>query len=137
MKFSIDIKIRFADTDMLGHVNNSSYFTYIEEARIEFLRQVLGLDSVPLIIASAKVNFRAQAYFGQTLEVESWISRVGNSSFDVTSQIREKETGQTVFDAVAVLVHFDYASQASQPLPQVFLEKMQPYIELANEELYR
>lgn len=76
-KHIMRLKVRFSDTDMLGHVNNASYFSYMEEARCVFFEEVLGDERtvVPMILASAKVNYLAQTYYRQTLRVESWVSR--------------------------------------------------------------
>jgi len=47
---------------MLGHVNNAVYMTYLEEARIEFLYQALSLNSMPFIMASARMDYVRQAF---------------------------------------------------------------------------
>ncbi|QQE81021.1 thioesterase family protein [Alicyclobacillus sp. SO9] len=129
MKHITKIPVRFSDTDMLGHVNNSRYFTYMEESRIDFLQTVVANDAgtIPLIIASAQVHFRAQTFYPQTLKIESWVSRWGNSSFDVTSEMYDEETGTLVFEGVAVLVHFDYDEQKPSRVPEAYREKLLPY----------
>lgn len=129
MRHSTKIRIRFGDTDMFGHVNNAKYFTYMEEARTEFLREILFADRFPLILASAKVDFLAQTFFGQTLEVESFISRIGNSSFDVMNVMKVVGMEQPVFRGAAVLVYFNYDAQRPEPIPDEFRDKLVQYIE--------
>ena len=38
--FKVPVKVRFSETDMFGHVNNTVPFTYFEEARMEFLKSI-------------------------------------------------------------------------------------------------
>jgi len=35
--------VRFADTDAMGHVNNAVYLSYLEAARVEYIRRVFGV----------------------------------------------------------------------------------------------
>ena len=39
-RHSIPMEIRFADIDSLGHVNNAAYLTYMEQARLRYVRDV-------------------------------------------------------------------------------------------------
>jgi acyl-CoA thioester hydrolase len=132
MRHLTELRVRFGDTDMLGHVNNASYFTYMEEARCDFV-QAIGMKEVPLILASAKVDFRAQSYFGDTLEIETWVTRIGNSSFDVANLMRNAETGTVVFEGVAVLVYFDYEEQKPKRIPDDLRKILEQYLEPASE----
>lgn len=132
MRHRTKLKIRFGDTDMLGHVNNASYFTYMEEGRTQFLLDVMGMTSFPLILASAKVDFLAQTFFGQTLIIESFISRMGNSSFDITSRMLVDETNEAVFEGVATVVHFNYETQRSERVPDTFRRLVADYIEVST-----
>lgn len=130
MRHITKIKIRFGDTDMLGHVNNAKYFTYMEEARTTFLQELFSMTKIPLILASAKVDFLAQSFFGQTLEVESFVTRIGNSSFDIANRMRVEGTEQLVFQGIAVVVHYNYETQKSEPIPAEFRNKLSQYIEV-------
>lgn len=35
----LKVNVRFSETDALGHINNTSYFIYLEEARMKFLKR--------------------------------------------------------------------------------------------------
>lgn len=129
MRHITKIKVRFSDTDMFGHVNNAKYFTYMEEARTTFLQDVFSTRAFPLILASAKVDFLAQTFFGQTLRVESFVPRIGNSSFDVSNRMFLEDTGQLVFEGAAVLVHYNYETQRSERIPEEIREQLSRYRE--------
>ncbi|QSO49141.1 acyl-CoA thioesterase [Alicyclobacillus mengziensis] len=128
MKHHMTITVRFSDTDMLGHVNNASYFTYMEEARLYFMNAI-EITGAALIIASAKVDWRAQTYFPDTLDVETYITRIGNSSFDVATTLTSQRSSQVVFEGIATLVHFDYETQKSIPLSDSQRKCLEGYLE--------
>ncbi|GMA49460.1 thioesterase [Alicyclobacillus contaminans] len=130
MRHLSEIHVRFGDTDMLGHVNNASYFTYMEEARCDFLR-ALGVEQIPVILASAKGDFRAQTFYPEVLDVETWVTRMGNSSFEIANRMLRKGTDEVVFEGTAVVVHFDFDAQKPTRVPDALRSLLEPYVESA------
>lgn len=117
------LRVRFGETDMAGHVNNAVYLSYLEEARLQFIQDILGLDDVPLILASAQLDFLAQVFFPETIAIESGVSRMGRSSFDMVHRLYRPD-GTLALTAVATLVAFDYAAQKSMPVPEDWRAKL-------------
>ena len=73
-------EVAFRDLDAFGHVNNAVYLTYIENARIGYARDVIGIESLEgllMIVASVKIDFRSRANLGDTLEIGARTTRVG------------------------------------------------------------
>jgi acyl-CoA thioester hydrolase len=86
----ISITVRFGETDALGHVNNASYFVYLEEARISFFESLgYGMDvkGWNFILASTRLDFISQGYFNQTLKVRTFVTRIGTKSFELGHEI--------------------------------------------------
>jgi acyl-CoA thioester hydrolase len=108
-----DIQLRFADTDALGHVNNASFATFAEIARLEFLQR-FGTSVRSLILASLHLDFRRQINLGDTVYVETWVEKVGTSSFTLGQTIFAN--GERAADVKSVGVYFDYSTQKSRPL---------------------
>jgi acyl-CoA thioester hydrolase len=127
MKHTSELRVRFSDTDMLGHVNNASYFTYMEEARCRFVEDI-GLKNVPLILASAKVDFRAQTFYGESVTIETWVTRIGNSSVDIANRMMRKDSEEVVFEGVAVIVYFDYHEQRPARIPDDIRQQLEGYL---------
>lgn len=118
--FSLTVEVTFRDIDLLGHVNNAVYLTYIETARIKFLHQLLGLahpSQLPVILAEATVSYKAPAYFGEQLTVGVGVSRFGGKSFDMLHHIAGGD-GRLVALARTVLVAYDYAAGATVAVPE-------------------
>ncbi|WP_201716990.1 acyl-CoA thioesterase [Rossellomorea arthrocnemi] len=88
--FSIHIKVRFSETDMFGHLNNTVPFTYFEEARIEYLKHIGFMqnwikpehNTIP-VVADLQCDFVKQVFFDETLKIYVKANRVGRSSVDL------------------------------------------------------
>lgn len=131
MTHEITVKVRFSETDALGHVSNISYFIYLEEARIEFLKKMgLGMsnDKWSIIMLSVNCTFLKQAYFDQKLKVASYVTKIGNSSFKLGHRITDAESGQLIAEGDAGAVYFDFQAQKSMQLPERVRQKLEEYM---------
>lgn len=118
MSRTIEMKVRFSETDMLGHVNNASYFVYLEEARTEFLRDMLLNSKKYFVVVSLKCDFIRQAYFDQRLIIHTSVVDVGNTSFILVHEIKDKESGELIAEGQSVVVHYNPGKQKSEPLTE-------------------
>ena len=88
------IDVRFADTDAMGHVNNAVYLTYCEIARIRYWTDVTGEPIAPghegaesLILAEARITYRAPVFHGECVTVETRATRIGRTSFTLEHRL--------------------------------------------------
>lgn len=132
------VNIRFCETDALGHVSNISYFIYLEETRIRLFEE-LGYDSNVkewrFILASAKCDFVNQAYFGQTLKIETNVSKIGNKSFQLVHRVLDAKTGTLIALGEAAVVYFNFEKQQSERLPDDLRERLQRYVLSDSEQV--
>ena len=122
-------EVAFGDLDAFGHVNNAVYLRYIESARIGYMREVLGIQSLEdllVIVARVNVDFRSRATLGETLDVGARVSRIGTKSFDMDHEIRGPD-GRLVATASTTLVTFDYRGDATMPVPDLWRERIETY----------
>lgn len=112
----IEVKVRFAETDLLGHVNNASYFVYLEEARVEFFKTVFPEKKQSFVVASVKCDFLRQAFFDQWLMIQTKVVKIGNKSFDLEHAIIDKNSGELIASGRSVVVHFNFEKQASETI---------------------
>lgn len=114
------VAVRWSDMDALGHVNNSRFFTYLEEARLawfESLPEPWYDDRKSPVVASASCDFKQPITDGGTVLVASRPGPPGNSSLTLHSEITD-EAGETTFAvAEVVLVWIDRESGRACPLP--------------------
>jgi acyl-CoA thioester hydrolase len=74
--------VRWDDLDAMGHVNNATYLTYIQETRF------LWLSTAAMVVARAEVDFLEPIYEGGRLvDVTLWVESIGNSSFNLAYEV--------------------------------------------------
>lgn len=126
-RVSLDIQLRFSDTDALGHVNNATYLSYLELARIEYVRRLFAITDwrqLEFIVARVEIDYRSPAVPGDELLVGTRVSRMGGASFDMDYRITEKKSGRLVAEAKTVQVCFDYKAGKVKRLSPAFREKV-------------
>ena len=103
----------------MGHVNHAVYFTYFEQGRLTFWRELTGTPSphTRVIIARAECDYRAPAHFGDELEVRVRIGDIGRASFTLEYEIVKAADDVRVATGKTVMVSYDYEKGASQSLP--------------------
>lgn len=122
--FHSDIQVRFADTDALGHLNNTAYALYVEQARLEFFRSV-ETTTKTLILAHLAIDFRRQVTFGERVHVETRVGRVGRSSVELLQDVYAE--GMLAAESRSVVVVFDYGANKPAPVPDEVREALKAY----------
>ena len=117
------LEVRFRDIDAFEHVNNASFFTYIEEARIKYILEVLKIAEVerlPLILAAVQIDFRKPILFGQVVEIGTRVDWIGRTSFSMSHRLTATPDDRLVAEAATVLVAYDYAAAGAMPVPDAW-----------------
>ncbi len=112
-------KIRYADTDRQGHVNNALFATFLETGRVEILYdpvQPLAADGAEFVIARLTLDFRGDLRWPGSVTVGTAVQRIGNSSLEL-SQVMYQENW-CVAVAEAVIVQVDCRERTARPLTQ-------------------
>jgi acyl-CoA thioester hydrolase len=127
-KYKTTIETRFADFDMMGHVNNSVYFSYMETGRLKYWRQAIRWDwkKIGVVIGSASIRYILPIYLEDTIHMYVRTSRIGNSSFDLEYVLVKSEHGKEVVcsKGMTSCVAFDYTVKRTAPIPQRERAKM-------------
>ncbi len=115
------LQVRFRDIDAFGHVNNAVFFSYVEQARIRYLLDVLQpdepFDRMPLILARVELDFRSPVEFGEEVTVETRVDRIGRTSFGMSHRMTAGADARLVGDVQTVLVTYDYVAARPMPVP--------------------
>ncbi|HVH15869.1 MAG TPA: thioesterase family protein [Candidatus Angelobacter sp.] len=131
MKYSIDLPVQFRDIDVMGHVNNATYFQYMETGRVELARKlgrVSGGFRGGFIVASARCEFKKPIRDERRVTVSVWVSRIGDSSWDFDYSIRgsgrvEYAIGRTT------QVAYDYKTRSAIQISGKLKRKFAKYAE--------
>lgn len=122
--FFVEVKVRFSETDMYGHLNNTVPFTYFELARIEYL-QSTGMmkdwdsknSETIIVVADLQCDFLRQVYFNEKLKIYVKAASVGSSSIDI-HYLGKNEKNEPVFTGRGALVQIDSKTGKSVPLTE-------------------
>lgn len=114
--------IRWGDMDAMGHVNNTVYFRYLEQARIEWFTSI-GCSPDPQgegpVIINAHCSFIRQLKYPGEIEVLTYVAKPGRSSFETIQEIRRVDTPETLnAEGGAKVVWVNFQAEKSVPLPQ-------------------
>lgn len=111
--------IAWGDMDALGHVNNSRYFDYFQEARIEWLKDIninMTEKTGPVVI-HVSATFLKPVVYPATVTLRSSIHSIGNSSMLMDHHLYQDET--LMSHGTSKIVWVDYAQGKSVPLPDI------------------
>ena len=116
------IPIRWGDMDAMGHVNNTLYFRYMEQARIAWLdgmRSIIRAEGLGTVIASTSCNFRQPFVYPGTVEVKIFVTRTGGSSVTTHYEMRVQGEDTVCADGAAVAVWINMATGKAVRVPEV------------------
>lgn len=110
-------KVRYADTDRQGHVNNATFSSFLETGRVEILynpEYPILAEGISFVIASLQLNFLKEITWPGQVDIGTGILKIGNSSITIFQQLFQNE--QCVANAETIIVQVNHQSGRSTPL---------------------
>lgn len=133
-KHKTSVAVRYHDLDSFGHVNNARYLNYLEEARLQYALDVCNWDGniqdLGLIVANVTIDYKRPIFLGDTLDVYTRTTRLGNKSFDLAYlMIVTPPDGKALVSAEAktTMVTYNYQEQKTVPIFTAWREAMLAY----------
>jgi acyl-CoA thioester hydrolase len=125
--YETTVPLRYDDLDTAGHVNNARYATLIEEARIDFFAEALGVDlrEVGIVVARLEIDFERPLRFGADPTVRVGVGSVGETSLTLDYEVRKG--GEPAASGETVLVSYDFAAGEPKPVPREWREELAAY----------
>lgn len=128
-RFRHFVDVRFRDLDPMGHAHHTLPLIYLEEARAEYWRAVVGresLDEIDYVMAEITLRLHRRIHWPERLEVLLRTARLGGKSFDMEFEIRN-DTGHAVASGRTVQVMYDYDAAASAPIPEDMRKRIEAF----------
>ena len=121
--YEMTLPVRWGDMDAMGHVNNTSYFRFMEIVRIDWMRtlgeQLDGGTVEGMVIINAFCTFHRQFEYPATILARLYVSDPGRTSFESWTTMTKVEEPDAVYaSGGATIVWADYSRQKSVPLPE-------------------
>ncbi len=133
------IEVRYGDLDPQGHVNNAKFLTYMEQARVFYLKQLKlweggSFHDMGVILADVQLTFKKAVQFGDPLRIGVRITHIGNKSMTSEYRIEDARDASLFASGSSVLVAYDYHNQRSIPIPQEWRKAIVQYEGMVGQE---
>ena len=125
--FSHSDEVRFADLDVMGHLNNVAFLVFAESARVGYMRVLMpNRDLVAgdfgVMIAETKIRYRAPGHFGERIETRLRPADLGRTSFRVDFEMRVGD--RVIADGYTVMVLYDRSAARPMSLPKALRQRL-------------
>lgn len=125
-----EFHVRFGDIDVLGHVNNCRYLTYLEDARVAMFRMDPmreGREPLKgLVVARHEIDYNRPLLFRpEPVRVETWVTEMRAASFALAYEIRDDE--HLYVKAKSIIVAYDLESTRARRFTDKELAFLQAY----------
>ena len=121
-------RVRFADLDAMGHMNNIAVLQLLETARVDYMVD-LGLAierELTYALVALQCDFRSQAFYGEVLTCGTRAARLGRSSFVLEHEIW-KADDSTVAVGSGTMVTLGEDTTKSAPMPQAWRDRLEEF----------
>ncbi|NJD59202.1 MAG: acyl-CoA thioesterase [Anaerolineales bacterium] len=126
------IEVRYGDLDPQGHVNNAKFLTYMEQARVFYLKHLKLWEggsflNIGIILADVQITFRKAIEFGDQVRVGVCIARIGTKSMTSEYRIEDARDSSEYASGSSVLVAYDYPNKRSVVIPEDWRKSIQHF----------
>jgi len=125
--FATEIPIYINHINYGNHLDNAALLMLVSEARVRFFRSLgyseLDVEGVGVIVADAAVQYRSEAFHGETLRVEMAADDFNKYGCDFVWRLAVGE--REVARGKHGMMFFDYQARRPAPVPQAFVERLQ------------
>jgi acyl-CoA thioester hydrolase len=134
-RFFFPIRVRFADTDLQGHVFFGNYYTYMDEAYMAYIEmlgfswEILEQMGMAIYYVDSGCQFKAPSFYGEQLNVYAEISALGNSSMTAAMTVVRERNREVVATGFIKGVMVDTSTEKSTPIPDAFRAAVATYQE--------
>lgn len=112
--------VTFADVDMMRHVNNVAYLRWAEQARSEYLAEIIG-ESIfgkrGMILARTTIDYLAPLSYRERVALGCRVGRLGSKSFDFFHDVVSEDRDIVAAKIVTTLVAYDYEADTTIAIP--------------------
>ncbi len=134
-KFFLPLRVRFAETDLQGHVFFGNYLIYFDEALTGYMRAI-GCTYADLLAAGAdtfyihsECDYQSRAFFEDMPNIHARVGQIGNSSITFEFAACKERTDELVATGKIVAVCVNPETKKPTRVPDIFREAVARYEE--------
>lgn len=125
--FSTEIPLFQSHINYAGHLDNVQILSLVSEARIRFVSSLgymeLEVEGLGMIMADAGVQYKSEAFYGETMRIEMTPDDWHAKGFDLVWRMSDRETGREVARGKSGMLFYDYKQGKVQPVPEAFFRR--------------
>ena len=125
--FSTEVPIYFTHINMAKHLDNSALLALLSEARTRFFQSLgyteLDVEGVGIVVADAAIQYKSEAFHGETLVFALTPADFNKYGFDLMWQATDKASGREVARGKTGILFFDYGVRKPALVPPAFLAR--------------
>ena len=127
------IQIRFSDIDILNHINNAKFPSFMEIGRMKYFQDAISnhhnWKETGVIVANYTMDFRIPIYLNDQLFIETEVTAIGTKSITFAYRfIVEGDAGPIVkATGTSVLVCFHYIENRSMEVPSLWRNRINAF----------
>lgn len=127
----LKLQTRFTDYDMLGHLNNNVYMSFMDLGKAEYFTRVMkgtvDWSNPGVVVVNVNCDYLAPVVPGEELELYTTVTKIGERSMTLDQRIINVATGEVKCVARTVMAGFDMASSTSKAIPTEWVEALERY----------
>jgi 4-hydroxybenzoyl-CoA thioesterase len=126
--FSTELPIYINHINYGNHLDNAALLMLISEARVRFFRSLgyseLDVEGVGVIVADAAIQYRSEAFHGETLVAEFAADDFNKYGCDFVWRLSDQSTGREVARGKHGMMFFDYTERKPAVVPEAFIKRV-------------
>ena len=117
LRSTVDVEVRYIETDRMGHVHHANYVAWLELARTGLcMRAGMPYPEIEamgylLIVSAVELRYRLPALYGDVVQVTAWIERLQSRAMRFAYDVRRGEA----LLATGATEHLWVASDSRRP----------------------
>lgn len=122
--YSIELTLRidWSELDYFKHVNNVSFFKYIQAARVNYwdsigLTELHNTTNIGAMLASCKCDFKKPLFYPGSVRIRSYVGEIRNSSFTIHHHLFN-DKDEIVAIAQDIVVVYDFNENKKSRIPE-------------------
>ncbi|MEU2874055.1 thioesterase family protein [Streptomyces olivoreticuli] len=122
-RYTYSCPLRWSDADANGHINNTIFLRYMEEARTRMFREVLATDEEgrrqnAFVVARAAIDYKVPLnYRDEPVDVHVWATKGAAATFELAYEIRD--TDRLYAEATTTIVAYNLKNERPRRLSDV------------------
>jgi len=126
--FATELALYISHINYGGHLDNALLLTLVSEARVRYFKSLgyseLDVEGCGIVLADAAVQYRSEAFHGETMRIEMAPANFHARGFDLVWRMSERDTAREVARGKSGILFFDYARRKVMPVPDAFVRRV-------------